>query len=115
MKIKWKYNCYLCECPLDIFYKKEHRYETKLLDKFMELSELSFQNNVSMYKFFGLKVKRVCKCCFEMKISYNPHLHTMRQCGIMKLGPPPSTAISYRRLGNWARHLNIFIDENKPK
>jgi hypothetical protein len=105
----------MCEAPLDIMCRKDRTYEMKLLDQFIELSKISFEDNVSRYKFFGRKVKRVCVCCFENNIYYNPQLHTARQCGLIKLTRQQEGAVSYRKLENWVCDLHKFIVENKPK
>jgi hypothetical protein len=105
----------MCEAPLDMMCRKDRTYEMKLLDQFIERTGISFENNVSRYKFFGHKVKRVCVCCFESNIYYNPQLHTARQCGLVKLTRQQKGAVSYLELENWVRDLHTFIVENKPK
>lgn len=115
MKIKWTHKCYMCEAPLDMMCRKDHTYELALLDQFIQLTGISFEDNVTRYKFFGRKVKRVCVCCFESNIYYNPQVHTVRQCGLIKLVRQHEGAVSYQKLENWVHDLHKFIVENKPK
>jgi hypothetical protein len=65
MKVTWDSRCACCNNPLNIMIITYSLFEDLLWDAYNSLYPVKFENNISMYKFFGIKAKKVCKSCFK--------------------------------------------------
>jgi hypothetical protein len=67
MFVKWDYTCYECECPMNVtLVVNEPSLNLFFRDygSWCYLRPFRLCHNESMYKFYGLQVKRVCLSCF---------------------------------------------------
>lgn len=67
MLVNWDHLCYECQCPMDLtLVIKEPTINLFFRDygTWCYLRPFSLCYNTSHYKFYGLKVKRVCISCF---------------------------------------------------
>ena len=82
---KWPYECYMCACPLNIYHTSENYNIFQFVDRFdtyCRLNPFFVDNNTSVYKFFGNKLRRVCIPCFDNKCVFSVEMHHERQLGI---------------------------------
>jgi hypothetical protein len=85
MLLKWEYVCYECQCPLNLTLTiKESKLKLFLRDygTWCYLRPFSLCKNTSHYKFYDLKVKRVCASCFSNPIRVSL---VERESGIKKI------------------------------
>ena len=80
--VNWEYTCYECACPLNVqIAVKEKNLKIFLRDygSWSYLRRFCLCLNTVMYKFYGLRVRRVCFSCY-----CNPKRPSVvnRECGI---------------------------------
>jgi len=112
-KLFWLHNCYQCECPLDIHYFFETSHDFKLFLKYKTIFPLFLKSNRTMYKFYGLRVHRVCAWCFHTKIRYNPRIDALRQIGVIKNICPKSKSKTKDRIGAWFYMFERLMKKNR--
>ena len=100
-KLFWLYTCHQCHCPLDIHYHFDTYDEFKLMTKYKKLFPFFLDANASMYKFYGLKVYRVCTYCFKNKVVYNPRKDALRQIGLIRNLVPRNKCKTKNEIGAW--------------
>jgi hypothetical protein len=66
-----------------------------------------------MYKFYGLKVKRVCSWCFQEKIKYNPRIDALRQTGMIRHIKFENKSKSRERIGAWFYMFERLMKKNR--
>jgi hypothetical protein len=64
MYIKCKGFCKICNNPLNPYIKSNDFEIRKIIRKYRKINPIFICNNDCFYKFFGLKLKRVCYSCF---------------------------------------------------
>ncbi len=68
-KATWKYNCYECNRPLCIYFILGPNIDKidfmNSLFTYKKFNPILSSGQIFFYKFYGLKVKRVCYCCFK--------------------------------------------------
>ncbi|QIG59728.1 hypothetical protein [Dishui Lake phycodnavirus 3] len=112
-KLFWKHECYQCECPLDVHYHFESYREFKQLIKYKYMFPLYLKLNRTMYKFYGLRVRRVCKWCFQDKVTYNPRKDALRQIGVIRNICPRSKSKTKEEIGAWFYMFQRFMEKNR--
>jgi len=67
MFVKWEYVCYECRCPMDLTLVIHEPLGQFMRDygTWCYLRPFTLCLNTSHYKFYGLKVRRVCASCFS--------------------------------------------------
>jgi len=83
--VKWGYTCYECQCPLEVdLIIKDPNLELFFRDfsTWGYLRPFSLYQNLVMYKFYDLVVKRVCLSCY-----YHPNRVNLinREVGFKKV------------------------------
>jgi len=113
-RITWKHRCYLCQNPLDVQIQPTlpTTWFIICLRTFKQLYPFGFINNLSIYKFFGLRVRRVCICCYEGRPERVPVNMLNRREVLGKKIRIRSGSKTERQLYNWFEAFNRFI--NKP-
>lgn len=109
MQIKWNGNCHRCQAPLDIELISGNSQELLALATYLEYYKYpDFNKNQSIYKFCGLKARKVCAQCFvnlgKMKKYYSSR---NREIG----GKKPvlyEPSLTQEQLKTW------FFDELQP-
>ena len=84
--VKWKHVCHECRCPLEVDLTiKENDLKLFYRDftTWAYLKPFNLYQNLVMYKFYGLVVRRVCVSCY-----YHPiRIHLLnREVNIKKVG-----------------------------
>ena len=112
MKIKWKYLCSVCLAPLDPYYTGCKGYELMLFDRYLQDTNLPFENNNT----HDWNNMRVCACCHKRgSVKFNPRIDALRQIGAIRSIVPKTESISRDDMKMWVRNFYIFLEENKPK
>ena len=112
MKIKWKYLCSVCFAPLDPYYTGCKGYELMLFDRYLQDTNLPFENNNT----HDWNNMRVCACCHKRgSVKFNPRIDALRQIGAIRSIVPKTESISRDDMKMWVRNFYIFLEENKPK
>ena len=103
MKVGWLYTCYMCSCPMNVYCIFDEMSTFKYFRSFAGHRRFCLENNVFLYKFFGLKVKRVCYGCYKVK---KPNL-AMREIG--KRTPFINNSKTREDIYNWFSDFNEFL------
>lgn len=82
MSIVWDYRCYQCHNPINLRFEYETEDQVDAFIKFKKQLVFSTVHNSMFYKFYGLKVKRVCYSCFSNKIHVSPKILRDREIGL---------------------------------
>ncbi len=67
MYLYWLYECFECQCPMDIGLRVSDTDYSKFIRDYGSwcyLRPFVLCHNSSFYKFYGLRLKRVCRSCF---------------------------------------------------
>ena len=105
MYLKWTTVCYKCEAPLDPRIMAR-RIETKLfVREYKKIRPLFLDNNMTMYSFVGLKLKRVCYACFVNKFKITPKCLGLREIGHIKHFAPRSISKTRTEIVQWFEGL----------
>jgi hypothetical protein len=72
--VNWINTCFLCECPLDIRILPDDPSDLfmRRLTNFIQLMPINFLMNTQIYKFFGLKARKICYGCYMSEPHKNP-------------------------------------------
>jgi len=82
MSFKWKHKCFQCDRPVAVYFSMNGDYGLiRPFVNFYSKVPLSYKYNDMYYKFYGLKVKRVCYGCFKDKLKFNPRIEAQRSIG----------------------------------
>ena len=100
-KLSWRHECYVCQSPLDITIKPDTDEQYELLYKYRHIRPLFLLNNVSRIKLFGLKARRVCRCCFINPPKINIRQIMGRETGIIKNLYIPNLTKTKEEVENW--------------
>ena len=81
--MRWDYVCYECQCPMDLtlIVREPLRQFMRDYGTWCYLRPFSLCLNTSYYKFYGLRVRRVCVTCFNKPVRVSL---IDRECGIKK-------------------------------
>lgn len=107
MKVGWQYTCHMCSCPMNIYVIFDNITNYRYLKSFAGHNrQFTLENNMVLYKFFGLKVRRVCFGCYTTR---KPNLFK-REIGTRT----PFVNISRTReeIYNWFSDFNEFLNKN---
>ena len=113
-KVQWTATCHVCQNPLDVRLYPKHSYDEFLsyILKFKIMYPFVLINNTSIYKFFGLKVRKVCISCY-VREPQRTNLVTLTQREVSgKRIRIRTDSKSPREIYNWCDSFNRFI--NKP-
>lgn len=72
--VNWINTCFLCGCPLDIRILPDDPSDLfmRRLTNFIQLMPINFLMNTQIYKFFGLKARKICYGCYMSEPHKNP-------------------------------------------
>jgi len=103
--------CFSCNAPLDPYIKSNNYEVRELIRQYRRIKPLWLYNNEMYYKFYGLKLKRVCYSCF-INIK-KPNIKVLRDIEIGKLKPLPkkSLAMNKTSLLLWYDSLRRYISK----
>ena len=73
MRVRWFGYCACCRNPLDVHLYPQNFYEDLLYDSYNNIRPKNFENNVSMYKFYGLKTRKICLACYKTQKLLKPY------------------------------------------
>ena len=109
--VGWNQCCYMCDAPMGLYFVPKvpsKRFYGRLVN-FMKLSPLkNMQYNSPMYKFFGLRVRRVCAGCYYHRPRVNIAKRETGQCRPRQR----NLSISKTELYRWCESLNRYL--NRP-
>jgi len=72
-EIFWKGTCFACTAPLDVILMCDNGKVFDFVDEHADMS--IFDNNDSIYKFFGCRARKICKACFNNHNKMKNHKH----------------------------------------
>lgn len=107
MNVKWEHVCYTCRCPLNIYV--ETKFDRKILNRlinFYNLRPIDFSMNTPMFKFFGLKVRRVCVGCYYCKPIIDIR---KRECGLPGATKKHRLSKSFKEVYEWFESCSRFL------
>ena len=100
-KLSWRHECYVCQSPLDIIIRPDTDEQHGVLYKYRHIRPLFLLNNVSQIKLFGLKARRVCRCCFVSPPKVSIIKLMERETGIIKNLYTPNATKTKEEIVNW--------------
>ena len=112
--VEWKNVCYLCQNPVNIKvcpYVPSEKF-VECFRVFKELRPIMFIHNLSIYKFFGMKIRRVCMSCYEGQPERVPVRYLMLReitGKQMRVSSGSKTAVELR---DWFRAFNDFMNRS---
>ena len=97
----------MCNCPLNIYI--ETKFDRKVLRRlinFYNLRPIDYSMNIRMYKFFGLKARRVCVGCY-----YHPPRVDLRkrECGLPGAIKRHNLSKTLKEVYEWFESCNRFL------
>lgn len=107
---RWDHECYMCSCPLDVYHLIENmnmRWACRKFDEYCLLNPIFMDNNTTMYKFFGLTLKRVCTSCFKNKKVFTIETHHQRQKGVIV--PRRVSSKTKEDIFQWCQAFNRYL------
>jgi len=112
MYIKCRGFCFGCNAPLRPYIKSNNQEVRDLIRKYRRINPIWLYNNDTYYKFYGLKLNRVCYSCFT--IIKKPSLKELRNIETGKCKPLPKTSLSLTRnyLLLWYNSLHKYVSNN---
>lgn len=105
MYLKWTAVCHTCEAPLDPRLLTRGRVNKAFIQAYKKIRPLHLYNNLTMYSFVGLKVKRVCYACFLNKVKIGPKSLRSREIGHIKHFAPRSKSKTRIEIVQWFEGL----------
>lgn len=113
-EVKWYQTCYICNNPLDMMVIPNVS-SKEFLERFLAyrvMYPFEFMYNKSIYKFFGLKARKVCLMCFANEPHrINPKRIALREVSGNRIRPMGESKTT-EELYSWFESFNRFI--NKP-
>lgn len=83
MSFRWERQCFQCGRPVDVYFDDNGCLDTMIKSMaFFIKNPIDLDYNVSLLKFYGMKVKRVCFGCFQNKLHFNPNVMRERETGM---------------------------------
>lgn len=110
--VEWKNVCYLCQNPVNIKvcpYVPSEKF-VECFRVFKELRPIMFIHNLSIYKFFGMKIHRVCMSCYEGQPERVPIRYLMLREITGKQMRVSSGSKSAGELRDWFKAFNDFMN-----
>lgn len=110
MSFKWRHKCFQCDRPVDVYFSMDGDY--RLIAPFFLFHSrvpLHYQHNKMYYKFYGLKVKRVCYGCFSNKLNFNPQVDLQRRIGMRVQFLPKNYAKTSEEIENWNKMFSRYL------
>ncbi len=110
MKLIWNTECYKCGVPLEprLFAK---RYLREYVNAYQKMRPLFLGNNQIFYTFVGLKVERVCYCCFKNKRNCNPRIMGLRETGRCRHPFPKNISKTQDDILLWYSGLKRYLSD----
>lgn len=105
MYLKWTSVCYMCEAPLDPKLMARGQVNKQFIKVYKKIRPIHLNNNLMMYSFVGLSVKRVCYACFLNKVKITPKSLRSREIGHLKHFAPRSKAKTQTEIVQWFESL----------
>ncbi len=105
MYLKWTSVCYKCEAPLDPKLLSRGRVNREFIRVYRKIRPIHLCNNLVMYSFVGLQVKRVCYACFKNKVKIGPKSLRLREIGQLKHLAPRSKSKTQTEIVQWFEGL----------
>lgn len=105
MYLKWTAVCYTCEAPLDPKLMAKESTARHFIKEYRKIRPIFLDNNMTMYSFMGLKLKRVCYACFVNKVRVQPKLLRLREIGHLKHLAPRSISKTQTEIVQWFESL----------
>lgn len=105
MYLKWTSVCHKCEAPLDPKLMARGIENKNFVREYKRIRPLFLDNNITMYSFFGLKLKCVCYACFVNKVKVKPKLLQLREIGHIKHFAPRSKSKTQTEIVQWFEGL----------
>lgn len=105
MYLKWTSVCYRCEAPLDPRVMSRGFVNKLFVKEYRKIRPLFLDNNMTMYSFVGLKLKRVCYACFINKVKIGPKLVRSREIGQHTHFAPRSKSKTQTEIVQWFEGL----------
>lgn len=99
--ITWRRRCFQCTNPIDLDYDFLTEHYLRSFLKYLRLNPINLYRNQPFLKFYGLKVRRVCRHCFETPVVFNTTIHHLRQCGAIRHVVAPSKSKTEHELRLW--------------
>lgn len=105
MNLKWTAVCYKCQAPLDPKIVTNGFQNKLFVKEYKKIRPLFLDNNMTMYSFVGLKLKRVCYACFINKVKITPKCIKLREIGQFKHFAPRSKSKTQTEIVQWFEGL----------
>ncbi len=109
-KVKWGKTCYMCGCPMNLSVSFDYDPDfIKYIINYYNIVPIDFSNNLPIYKFFGMKVRRICMACYENPIK---HIHTnirRRELGMRHNLRHQDISRTHKEIYQWFEGFNRFI------
>jgi len=105
MYLKWTTTCHKCEAPLDPKLMTRGIENKHFIREYRKIRPIFLDNNMTMYSFVGLELKRVCYACFINKIKIQPKLLRLREIGQITHIAPRSKSKTQTEIIQWFEGL----------
>ena len=105
MYLKWTTVCHKCEAPLDPKLMARSSLDKHFIKEYRKIRPIFLDNNLTMYSFVGLELKRVCYACFVNKVKIQPKLLRLREIGHIKHLAPRSISKTQTEIVQWFESL----------
>jgi len=114
---KWRNKCYQCGRPIFLYFDmyEYHNEEEEIIHKFNEFKKIlpfSLYHNDICYKFYGLKLTKVCYSCYENKLLYSPKVQMLREIGQRVKFMHKSYTKTEQEIKNWNRLFMRYLKNN---
>lgn len=116
--VKWRYTCYMCKCPLDI-YIDDWSGGIEFLDRletFYHFKPFCFYKNVAYMKIINLHMRNLCcrcYCSYKNKQSWVKQLQHREITGrMMKTRYDKMKPYTQEEILEWFKDFNTFQSRN---
>lgn len=110
MSFTWSHQCYECGRPTNVLFEDD---DDELMFahavKFFGQYPLELYYNDEFLKFYGLKVKRVCRHCFYYRVRFNPLIQRDREMGLKVKMLRKSYTKTSGQIENWNRLFKQYL------
>lgn len=103
--MKWYSVCHKCNAPLEPRFVANCYTKKMFIKEYKKIRPIFLDNNIIMYTFVGLELKRVCYACFVNKVKINPKLLRFRETGQLKHFAPRSKSKTQSEIVHWFEGL----------
>lgn len=112
MYINCKGFCFNCNAPLNPYIKSNNYEVRELIRKYRRINPIWLYNNEMFYKFYGLKLKRLCFSCFTHVKKPSIKQLRFREIGKTKNLSVHPFSLKKEDILFWYQSLHRYVSKN---